>query len=34
MELTDSQLIYFVNNRLKLPKGEVAPFSGTAWRLS
>lgn len=26
MELTDSQLLYFVNNRLKLPKGKRAEY--------
>src|SRR5664279_6003774 len=26
MELTDSQLNYFINNRLKLPKGKRAEF--------
>ncbi len=26
MELTDSQLLYFVNNRLKLPKGKRADY--------
>ena len=28
MELTDSQLTYFVNNRLKLPKGKRAEYLG------
>jgi Nrap protein PAP/OAS1-like domain 5 len=33
MELTDSQLNYFVNNRLKLPKGKRAEYLGQVDRL-
>jgi hypothetical protein len=33
VELTDSQLIYFVNNRLKLPKGKRAEYLAQVDRL-
>src|ERR1700732_2827398 len=33
MELTDSQLNYFVNNRLKLPKGKRGEYLGQVDRL-
>jgi hypothetical protein len=31
MELTDTQLNYFVNNRLKLPKGKRTEYLAPSW---